>query len=336
MRTRLLLVAAICFPLAALAQSVGLAAPRGTTVRGADRAGAWIAAWGDRCLITTSARPRWTVVRGPARPGFDEGGCLADVDADGQPDLIVQELGGALVWFQAPAWTRRVIDHSVEAADAQFTTLGGKRGVVVIHRGGQVRFYQVPSTLDGPWSVRDLYSFYSASRQGGLLFADVDGDGREDLIAGNYWMKRPAEFELPWPLFAIKLWPEGPLSALTRFARFASGDLAAVQRSLSPGRLAVYRKPPDPRTLWAEELLAADLDKPGTVLAADVDGDGREDVVAAESGPKGRVFVYAGGQREQVVSGTPIVRGWLDGRQLLAVTHQGLVRIPLQRSRPNR
>ncbi|MFN0167523.1 MAG: hypothetical protein ACKV22_13920 [Bryobacteraceae bacterium] len=336
MRNRLSLaaMAAVLLLSHAAAQPVELELPRGTTIGGADRAGDWIAVWGDRCLLTTVRAPRWTVVRAPSKPGFGEGGCLADVDGDGRPDVIVQESGGGLVWFQAPAWTRRVIDGGADAADVRFTAFDGRRGAVTIHRGGQIRFYQVSPRFDEAWPSRDLYSFYSASRQGGLLFTDVDGDGRQDVIAGNYWMRNPPEFDLPWRLFAIKLWSDQSLSALTRFALFANGDLAAAQRSLSPGRLAVYHKPADPRDLWAEDLLADDLDKPATLLTAGVKGDGQEDVVAAESGPKGRVFVFARGRREQVASGIPIVRAWLDGRELLAVTQQGLVRIPLQRSQP--
>jgi hypothetical protein len=333
MRNRLLLAAmAVGFLLShAAAQPVGLELPRGTTIRGADRADDWIAVWGDRCLMTTVRAPRWTVVRPSSKRGFGEGGCLADVDRDGRPDVIVQESGGGLVWFQAPAWTRRVIDGGADAADVRFTTFDGRRGAVMIHRGGQVRFYQVPARLDEAWASRDLYSFYSASRQGGLLFTDVDGDGRQDVIAGNYWMRNPPEFELPWRLFAIKLWSEEPLSALTRFALFANGDLTAAQRGLSRGRLAVYHKPADPRALWAEELLADDLDKPATLLTGDVDGDGHEDVVAAESGPKGRVFVFARGRREQAASGIPIVRAWLERGELVAVTQKGLVRMVLKR-----
>ena len=46
-------------------------------------------------------------------------------------------------------------------------------GVLVVHRGMQLRFYEYPVDL----TYKEIYSFYSRSRQGGLLIADVDGDG---------------------------------------------------------------------------------------------------------------------------------------------------------------
>ena len=36
-----------------------------------------------------------------------------------------------------------------------------------------------------------VYSFYTPSRQAGLLLADVDGDGLTDIFAGNYWIRSP-------------------------------------------------------------------------------------------------------------------------------------------------
>src|SRR5207245_11758638 len=101
----------------------------------------------------------------------------------------------ALVGFQAPRWPRHVIDTGVDTADVLAATLFGRRGILLVHKRAQVRFYEIPTNLAGPWPVREIYSFYTPSDQGGLMLADIYGDGRPDILCGNYWIRSPESFE---------------------------------------------------------------------------------------------------------------------------------------------
>jgi len=286
---------------------------------GAALDGATLAVWGAGGVVLRDLDARrWSAVM----PGsYGEGGAIADVDADGAADLVLTGPRG-LTWRQAPGWREQVIDPGVAARDVVFAALDGRRGVFVVHRGGQLRFYDAPNRGGGAWTARDLYSFYSAVDQGGLLAMDMDRDGREDLLCGNYWLRRPAGAGQAWRLFAIKLWSEDPLAALTVWAALPSGDLAAAQPAKSPARLAWYRRPADPRQLWEERVLDTGLDQPATLAA--VPGAG---LLVAERGPRGRVLLYPANFSKRprlLAQGWPVVRGFLVQGHLLAVGEQAI------------
>jgi hypothetical protein len=146
----------------------------------------------------------------------------------------------------------------------------------------QVRFYELPSG-----DSRDLYSIYTPSRQAGLLLHDVDGDGRPDLFCGNYWMRAPERFDLPWRLFAINLWSEEQDSATVRLAP-VGGGLAACQAEMPKARLALFDRPPGHTGLWPERRLASDLRYPRALAAS-----GGDVFVSEDAGPGSRLLAYA-------------------------------------------
>jgi hypothetical protein len=279
--------------------------------------------WGDRLLWTTLPQGSDRIVRGRGHP-FAEGGCLLDVDGDTNLDLVVNEGGpdADLVWYRAPHtgtdWTRHVIDTGVDAPDMLPVTLLGHRGVLLIHKGMQVRFYEIPADPTARWPYQEVYSFYSPSHQGGLRMADIDGDGLPDILAGMYWIRSPEKFELPWRLFAIVLWNETPESAMLRLSygplSGAAPELLAAQRDMQPARLARLERPSDPRQLWIEHRIESvpDLAPVNSLDIADFDGDGRPDILIAEKAGAGRLLVLynegAGRFRPAVIAqGPPIL-----------------------------
>lgn len=289
----------------------------GETVRGYALQERTLAVWGDRLVWRRLPQGDSQVVRGRGR-ALAEGGCLLDVDGDGRLDIVVNEGGpeGDLVWYGAPhagtRWTRHAIDTGVDAPDMVPATLLGHRGVLLIHKRAQVRFYEIPADPAARWPSQDVYSFYSPSHQGGLHMADIDGDGLPDILAGMYWIRSPETFEQPWRLFAITLWNETPESAMLRLSYGA--ELTAAQRAMHPARLARFEKPADPRQLWIEHRIesVADLAEVNSLETADFDGDGRPDILIAEKGGKGRLLVLyneGGGRFRPVVvaQGRPVL-----------------------------
>jgi hypothetical protein len=267
--------------------------------------------WGDRLLRWDLPQPKPRVIQKKIGAAFLEGGCVMDVDNNGHLDIVVNEGGSqpVLVWFEAPRWIRHVIDSGVDAHDIARGIFQQHRGIVVVHRRNQVRYYEIPSDPTQRWSVRDLYSFYSPSDQGGLHLGDVDRDGRRDIVCGNYWIQQPEVFDLPWRLFAIKTWSEEKLSGVSRFAmshlfgRDRPPNLIVSQGEMANARLAWYEKAPDPKQLWTEHRIEDDLrlNEPHSLAVADFDGDGRPDILVAERSGAGRLIIFRNERDEKLV-----------------------------------
>jgi hypothetical protein len=260
--------------------------------------------WGSE--VSTIRIPAGKAVRISELGGFGAGGCVVDVNHDAQPDLVLFEKGrpdqpGRMVWLEAPHGSLNVIDADADFSSCLATNMFGKEGVVVIHRHTQVRFYEIPSDPREKWPYRDVYSIYAPSEQDGLMRLDVEGNGRPDLIAGNYWLQVPSTPEKPWHIFAINKWWEGPQSARLRLAlvnhrdRFPS--LLAAESAASPARVALFDRPANPMQLWRESPLEAipPIRKPEALAAADLNNDMLPDLIIGENaGDDSRLLVYWG------------------------------------------
>lgn len=210
---------------------------------------------------------------------FTEGGCLLD------QGLILNSIEPReLLWLRLADRKRFVVDTGVDTRDAIAADLLGHHGVLLLHKRQQVRFYDFPSPMKDRWTETELYTIYTPSTEGGLVIADIDGDGLPDLLCGNYWMKSPTAFELPWREFAIDTWNEEEASAMLRLA-WSDPVRVAAQRDMHPGRVAWFDRAPDPQQLWTRHDLASLQGASGVLFLG-------KDLIVSERYPPGRVLLF--------------------------------------------
>jgi hypothetical protein len=211
--------------------------------------------WGAAAHHWNGGRPR-QISHAPY--GFQSGGCAL---ANGLV-LATRPNDGALgdlVFLPAPNFKQELIDTGVELLDCLPATLFGRAGFLMVHRHAQVRFYY---RQNKKWAVQEIYSIYTASRQSGLALADVDADGRPDIYTGNYWVRSPEAFELPWHIFAIHLHNETDDAASFSYAAWP-GILIGAQRERTQTPIRLFTRPANPRQLWPESTFPSVLlDRP--------------------------------------------------------------------------
>lgn len=185
----------------------------------------------------------------------------------------------------------------------------GRLEVYFWNQGSSTLFYAlVPDDPRvSPWpGVRPVAT--DVVNEEGFAAADVDGDGRLELIAGQSWYRF-----LPNGEWERNVYTEGYVSTRLGAADLngdgqieivlSEGDASFMRPEVYYGRV-VYLKPgKDVEGMWEAKLLHDRLVDPHSMVVADFDGDGRPDFFVGELGspngdhphpPAERIFLNRG------------------------------------------
>lgn len=243
--------------------------------------------------------PNWQRFEIATTSGGEDDLQIADINGDGALDIVIS---GTLAWFENPrgrggdprdTWRRHDIDFT-SFHDLVIADVNGDRKPDVLTRASM----QQPTVLYLQGATPDEWTkvvMANASEGLGLAVADIDRDGRADIVGNGYWLRQPANpASTNWQRFEFGAWPRGASVAVVDMNGDGRVDIVLAASEVGEGDLAWYEAPADPiNGTWTKHVIGRVTDV-HRFFIRDVNRDGRPDAVFAEmhQSPLKRVGVF--------------------------------------------
>jgi len=227
---------------------------------------------------------------------IEAGGASFDIDSDGDLDLVfgADAADNKIWWWENPypnfdkgqPWTRRVIKNDAHNKhhDQLFGDFDGDGETELVswnQHSKALLLFEIPTDprQTEPWPYEIIYSWTEGQEHEGLASADINQDGKEDIVGGGRWFE----------YLGGRRFRAHVIDDAYRFSRPLAGQFIRGGRPevvFGPGdnilRLRLYQWN---SAGWAgRDVLPDDVNHGHSLRLGDVDGDGNLDIFVAEMG----------------------------------------------------
>ena len=255
------------------------------------------------CLLLVSVAPDLSAGTGdtdfgPPQPittsaAGAEALAVADVDGDGDLDVLVASSDDDTVaWHEnvdgeGGSWAAHAVSSAVNGASAvlpvDLDDDGDTDVVSAAAVGGVVAWYENDGA-GGSFSAHVVSDSVTGARS--VAAADIDGDGDLDLASASFdgdtiaWHENQDGLGTTWLKRVVSSGADGA-TAVVAGDFDADGDADLASASANDDSLMWYESFDGTGTAWIERTITTAADGAAALALADVDGDGRSDLLAA-------------------------------------------------------
>ena len=213
---------------------------------------------------------------------------VIDIDKDGQND-VVSLTKTALVWYKNPDWSEILID-SQQLHDIEIGDFDNDGDIDIVSRnqsafgGNGEKLYIYRQNSATVWEK----SIIGCPKGEGLKVADINGDGKLDVIVNSRWYENSGNLRsqrwLEHAYTTTWTWPHAFINVGD-----INGDgridivMAPAEKAGKTYRISWFEAPFKVDTTWHEHVIEAEAEAAHHFLeTTDIDNDGDIDVISAE------------------------------------------------------